>query len=51
MASPDIPLPPHLNGKLTDIDIYASKLLTMATKLGMTMIITNAADGWVEISA
>ena len=51
VASPDTPLPPVLASKLKDIDVYAAQLLTMSMGLGMTMIITNAADGWVEISA
>ena len=51
MADNSVPLPPVLTTKLKEIDNYAAQLLTMSIKLGQTMIITNAADGWVEISA
>lgn len=33
------------------IDEYAAKLLQMSKDNGKVLIITNAAEGWVELSA
>lgn len=34
-----------------DIDKYACKLLNLSMGSGRVLIITNAAEGWVELSA
>ena len=34
-----------------DIDEYSAKLLVDSQKKGKVLIITNAAEGWVELSA
>ena len=36
---------------MKDIDEYASRLLEVSKRNGKVMIITNAAEGWVELSA
>jgi len=36
---------------MQEIDEYASKLLTISKESGTVLIITNAAEGWVELSA
>ncbi len=46
-----IPLPPEIARRCNEIDSYASKLLLLAKNNGLVLIITNAAEGWVELSA
>jgi len=36
---------------MVDIDDFASKLLEKSKQNGKVLIITNAAEGWVELSA
>lgn len=36
---------------MVEIDDYASRLLTKSKANGQVLIITNAAEGWVELSA
>jgi len=36
---------------LSALDVAAQALLSLAKGLGMVFIITNAAEGWVEISS
>jgi hypothetical protein len=36
---------------MQEIDEYASKLLHISKSSGQVLIITNAAEGWVELSA
>jgi len=36
---------------MADIDEYSAKLLEVAKQNGKVLIITNAAEGWVELSA
>lgn len=36
---------------MQEIDDYAAKLLELSKKSGQVLIITNAAEGWVELSA
>lgn len=48
---PEKPLPPQILKKMKDIDEYASKLLKLSKQNGQVIIITNAAEGWVELSA
>jgi hypothetical protein len=36
---------------LDTLDTAAVELILMAKKLGLTYIITNAAEGWVEMSS
>ena len=36
---------------MAEIDEYTARLLEMSKASGTTMIITNAAEGWVELSA
>lgn len=48
---PEKPLPSNVAKKMKDIDEYAALLLEAAKKVGTVLIITNAAQGWVELSA
>ena len=36
---------------MAEIDQFASKLLEISKQNGQVLIITNAAEGWVELSA
>ena len=45
------PLPAAIEKKMIEIDEYASKLLDISKRSGTVLIITNAAEGWVELSA
>ena len=40
-----------MSKRIEEIDKYACKLLTLSKKSGQVLIITNAAEGWVELSA
>jgi hypothetical protein len=44
-------LPAAIAKKMEEIDEYSARLLTISKASGTTMIITNAAEGWVELSA
>jgi hypothetical protein len=44
-------LPVAIAKKMEEIDEYAARLLMISKASGTTMIITNAAEGWVELSA
>ena len=45
------PLPANIFKKMVEIDEYASRLLEKSKENGKVLIITNAAEGWVELSA
>lgn len=45
------PLPTNIQKKMVDIDDYAARLLEKSKLNGKVLIITNAAEGWVELSA
>ena len=45
------PLPANIFKKMVEIDEFASKLLEKSKENGKVLIITNAAEGWVELSA
>ena len=45
------PLPATIAKKMGEIDEYAARLLELSKASGTTLIITNAAEGWVELSA
>jgi hypothetical protein len=36
---------------MVEIDDYASNLISKSKENGKVLIITNAAEGWVELSA
>ena len=42
---------PGMSRRIEDIDKYACRLLQLSKKNGKVLIITNAAEGWVELSA
>ena len=44
-------MPPALTKTLTKLDKVASELLTKSKAFGRVYIVTNATEGWVEISA
>lgn len=44
-------LPPAIQKKMVEIDEYASNLIQKSKENGKVLIITNAAEGWVELSA
>jgi hypothetical protein len=44
-------LPNEIFKKCHEIDLIVKNLLISAKENGKVMIITNAADGWVELSA
>ena len=46
-----VPIPHNIQKRLEEIDEYAAKLLRLSIKNGIVLIITNAAEGWVELSA
>lgn len=45
------PLPQTIARRMAEIDQFASKLLEISKQNGQVLIITNAAEGWVELSA
>ena len=45
------PLPAAIAKKMYDIDVLAAKLLEASKVCGEVLIITNAAECWVELSA
>ena len=45
------PLPNNIQRKIVEVDEFASKLLEKSKQNGKVLIITNAAEGWVELSA
>lgn len=48
---PNFKFPPKLQEKLSELDDVADELLIKAKKFGRVYIVTNAAQGWVELSA
>lgn len=44
-------MPQNIHKRMLEIDDYASRLLEKSKENGKTLIITNAAEGWVELSA
>ena len=46
-----IKFPTSLQIKLGELDKVASEILKKSKLLGKTYIVTNAAEGWVELSA
>ena len=36
---------------MEEIDKYACRLLNLSNKNGRVLIVTNAAEGWVQLSA
>jgi hypothetical protein len=45
------PLPSAIEKKMVEIDEYAARLIQLSKDNGTVLIITNAAEGWVELSA
>ena len=45
------PLPQTIARRMAEIDQFSSKLLEISKQNGQVLIITNAAEGWVELSA
>jgi len=43
--------PPELQKKLNELDDVASEMLIKSKQAGKVYIVTNAAEGWVELSA
>lgn len=43
--------PASLKQKMDELDNIAYKILRESKKYGKTYIVTNAAEGWVELSA
>jgi len=48
---PNFKFPLALQKKLSELDDVADDLLIKAKTLGRVYIVTNAAQGWVELSA
>ena len=48
---PNFKFPPTLQKKLTELDDVADDLLIKSKTFGKLYIVTNAAQGWVELSA
>ena len=46
-----IKFPAALKQKLEELDAAALSLIQLSKKLGKVYIVTNAAEGWVELSA
>jgi len=44
-------MPPALLKTLSNLDSIASELLTKSKTYGRVYIVTNASEGWVEVSA
>lgn len=40
-----------MSKRLEEIDKYTTRLLNLSKKNGQVLIITNAAEGWVQLSA
>ena len=51
IENPKIKVPPALTRTLSNLDQIASALLTKSKTFGRVYIVTNATEGWVEISA
>lgn len=51
IQDPNKKIPPQMKEALDLLDQGAVNLLKMAKSLGQVFIITNAAEGWVEMSA
>lgn len=51
LQDPARKIPQNMLDILNQLDDAAEKVLIMAKKLGMVFIITNAAEGWVEMSS
>ena len=48
---PNFKFPPTLQKKLSELDDVADDLMIKAKQFGKVYIVTNAAQGWVELSA
>lgn len=48
---PSIKFPATLQKKLSELDEVAWELISKSKNYGKTYIVTNAAEGWVELSA
>ena len=48
---PNLEFPPTLQKRLTELDDVAFDLLSKAKLFGRVYIVTNAQEGWVELSA
>lgn len=48
---PNFKFPPTLQKKLSELDDVADELLIKSKQFGKVYIVTNAAQGWVELSA
>lgn len=46
-----VKFPPALKQKLDELDTAACSLIKKSKEFGKTYIVTNAAEGWVELSA
>lgn len=49
--NPKYDLPSYLQTGLNKLEIQVLLILEVAIKFGITFIITNAAQGWVELSS
>ncbi len=48
---PKLKFPDTLVSKMNELDEVAHVLIRKSKKFGKTYIVTNAAEGWVELSA
>jgi len=48
---PNLRFPPTLQKRLNELDDVAYELISKSKKFGTVYIVTNAAQGWVELSA
>lgn len=46
-----VPLPNNIRSKLEELDTVACNLVKASKKYGKVYIVTNAAEGWVQMSA
>ena len=46
-----VPLPNNIKNKLDELDIVACNLIMASKKYCKVYIVTNAAEGWVQMSA
>lgn len=48
---PNLRFPPTLQKRLSELDDVAFDLISKSKKYGKVYIVTNAAEGWVQLSA
>ena len=51
LINTELEMPPDLKRKLDNLDKTASVLLSKTKTFGRVYIVTNAAEGWCEVSA